>query len=127
MQRIDPINEQTCAALYGKPVLMYLQHGAEVFGTLSRIEDGKLIINDQSAQVAASSKKKAKAKFKKTVKKVKVSQEEAVETPAPAFAAPFGFPYGIAPYGTPQVGTLGFGYDAALSVEIAALAALFAL
>ncbi|MFC5451513.1 hypothetical protein [Paenibacillus aestuarii] len=124
MQRIDPINEQTCAALYGKPVLMFLQDGAEIFGTLSRIEDGKLIINDQSAQVAAKPKKKAKAKIKKSAKKVKISQEETVETPA---FVPYGFPYGVAPYGTPPVGTLGFGYDAAISVDIAALAALFAL
>jgi small nuclear ribonucleoprotein (snRNP)-like protein len=47
MQPIYPITDKTCRSLYGKPVLIFLNDGSEIYGVLSRIEKNKLILNEK--------------------------------------------------------------------------------
>ncbi|MFD0696055.1 hypothetical protein ACFQZT_18450 [Paenibacillus sp. GCM10027628] len=117
MERIFPVTEQTCKAHYGKPVLIYLYDGSEIYGVLSRVENGRLILNDKVAEVSGSSKKKPKGKTFKT----KIKQD----TATPQASGPLGVPYGDGDglYGFPPFEGLGFG--AALVIELTAIAALF--
>ncbi|MBD0383564.1 hypothetical protein [Paenibacillus sedimenti] len=118
MQRIFPVTEQTCIAHCGKQVLIYLYDGSEIYGTLSRVESGRLILNDTVAAVSSSSKKKPKGK----AAKAKPNQNQATTQAWGPFGVPYGYGYG--PYGFPPFG--GFGYGAALAIELAAIAVLFA-
>lgn len=47
MQPIDPITEKACKSLCGKPVLLYLNDGSQIFGVLSRLEKNTLILNEE--------------------------------------------------------------------------------
>ncbi|MDQ1911913.1 hypothetical protein RAC89_16135 [Paenibacillus sp. GD4] len=65
MKPIHPICEASCKEHYGKPVLIYLKDGGEVFGVLSRLENNQLILNeDPSVAVTTKNKKKGKAVIK---------------------------------------------------------------
>lgn len=117
MQRVYPITEETCSALYGRPVLVYLKDGSEVTGLLSRVEKGRLILNDFSAGVSnfifdqgKRGSGKSKGKSKKSAAKVSVQ----------AFPAePFPETYGeVTPFE-------GFGRPT--TVPLGTIAVLFAL
>lgn len=118
MERIFPVTEQTCKAHCGKPVLIYLYDGSEIYGVLSRVENGRLILNDTVAEVSGSSKKKPRGKTAKT----KIKQDTAATQTLGPLGVPYGYGDGL--YGFPPFG--GFGIGAALVIELAAIAALFA-
>ncbi|UUZ83526.1 hypothetical protein LJK88_06620 [Paenibacillus sp. P26] len=52
MQPINPNNIQECRPHFGKTVLVVLRDGTELIGTLSRLENEKLVLNDTPAGVA---------------------------------------------------------------------------
>jgi hypothetical protein len=69
MQPIHPINEQNIRSLIGKPVLLYLNNGLDVYGIVSRIDKNKLILNDNTPAKLNSTTKTAKPPLSKKVKK----------------------------------------------------------
>ena len=57
MQPFHPITEKSCRSLVGKPVLVYLTNGSEIYGIVSRVEKNKLILNDnRQAKLKSASK-----------------------------------------------------------------------
>lgn len=55
MQPFQPITEKYCRSLVGKPVLVYLTNGSDIYGIVSRVEKNKLILNDnQQAKLKSS-------------------------------------------------------------------------
>jgi len=119
MQRIYPVTEAACRPHCGKPVLIYLHDGTEIYGVLSRVEKDRIILGETPGAVADTAGRKAgrggKARSKSRGKK-----------PAAGVTA-------LGPYGSPEYGAPGFGWDygpgygAALTLELAAIAALFLL
>jgi hypothetical protein len=115
MQRIFPITEKSCIALCNKPVLIFLNDGSEIYGMLSRVEKGKLILNDQSSGVSNLSTKKSKKKTTKVkTKHIKAKAQASEPDSAPAGYSSFGFPL----FGE-------FGNNKASEFEIENVAALF--
>jgi hypothetical protein len=134
MQRVFPVTEQTCREHCGKPVLIFLNDGSEITGMLSRVEGGKLYLNEQSDtsdenqsddETVASSSKKKKTVKTRAIKKKKAAGGKKVRTAAANTADPFFGPYGLPPaeYGGGAYG----GYAAPLVFDINAVAALFVL
>ncbi|NEW09826.1 hypothetical protein GK047_28305 [Paenibacillus sp. SYP-B3998] len=90
MQRIYPITEKSCNAQCGKPVLVFLHDGLEIYGVLSRVEKEKLILNDQSSSVSSSTtKKSAKVKTKKTKAKTQALEPSSGANVFPSYGLPF--------------------------------------
>ncbi|CAG7649007.1 hypothetical protein ACFQI7_27135 [Paenibacillus allorhizosphaerae] len=56
MKAIYPISAEKCRPFYGKPVCIFLKDGSEIFGTLSRVDGQKLILNEGPATAAAKAK-----------------------------------------------------------------------
>ncbi|MBP1962665.1 hypothetical protein [Paenibacillus aceris] len=85
MQSIHPITEKTCKSLFGKPVLLYLNDGSQVFGVLSRFEKNTLILNDEARPNLnlTTSKKKSKTSTKSKTVKMKLAETEP-SSPEPA-------------------------------------------
>lgn len=70
MQPFHPITAKSCKNLIGKPVLVYLTNGLEIYGVVSRVEKNKIIINDkQQASTKSSSKSTKPTSAKKGKKK----------------------------------------------------------
>jgi hypothetical protein len=115
MERIFPITEKSCIALCNKPVLIFLNDGSEIYGILSRVEKGKLILNDQSAGISNLSTKKSKKKTAK-VKTKQVKAKTQISEPDSASA-------GYSFFGFPLFGE--FGNNEALEFEMENVAALF--
>lgn len=121
MQRIHPVTAENCRAHYGKPVLLYLTDGTEVTGVLSRVQGGRLILNEQAAAGQAAKtvtlkKKKAKTKAKiHALKKSPVAGNSAFSSSAPLLADPFAQP------------SYAYGYGAPMAFDVAMIAALFVL
>ncbi|KRF09590.1 hypothetical protein ASG89_15325 [Paenibacillus sp. Soil766] len=70
MQPFHPITAKSCKNLIGKPVLVYLTNGSEIYGIVSRVEKNKLILNDnQEASIKSSSKNTKPTPTKKGKKK----------------------------------------------------------
>lgn len=70
MQPFHPITEKYCKSLVGKPVLVYLTNGSNIYGIVSRVEKNKLILNDnQQAKLKSSSRNTKPALTKKGKKK----------------------------------------------------------
>ncbi|MEK8132118.1 hypothetical protein WMW72_29895 [Paenibacillus filicis] len=102
MKRIYPISEAECKSHYGKPVLIIMHDGSEVYGILSRIEDGRLILGAEeeggeaiveaqaSAKARARALKKTNGRAGKNGKALISKAGEAVKTSA--------YPYGPYPY-----------------------------
>ncbi|TXK75132.1 hypothetical protein [Paenibacillus sp. N3.4] len=120
MQPIYPVTEQTCRAHYGKPVLIYLNDGRQIFGELSRIEKDTLVLNDNTTSKVGSSKKKAKSVTTKS-KKVKTKKTTASTQPTEQGYAPEGYP----PLGFQFFGSPNPGYQGAFHVPVASIVALF--
>ncbi|WP_159885608.1 hypothetical protein [Paenibacillus puerhi] len=76
MKRIYPITEEECKPHCGKPVLILMQDGTEIYGTLSRVEGGKLYLGEEeggesAAEARATARSKAKKLSARTGKKGK--------------------------------------------------------
>ncbi|MFS0840195.1 hypothetical protein [Paenibacillus sp. 1P03SA] len=69
MQRIDPANSEQIRPHIGSPVLVYLRDGAEIFGILSRLDQGNLILNEEPVVERPSAKTGKKLKVAKTGRK----------------------------------------------------------
>ncbi|MCZ8522844.1 MULTISPECIES: hypothetical protein [Paenibacillus] len=74
MKRIHNICEEECKPHYGKPVVLLLRDGSEIYGTLSRISDGKLVLNEVeeaggASNLAVAGKKSLARKKGRTAKK----------------------------------------------------------
>lgn len=75
MQPIHPITEKACKSLCGKPVLLYLNDGSQVFGVLSRFEKNKLILNDEARPKLSTKTASKKSKNTAKAKSAKVNSE----------------------------------------------------
>lgn len=62
MRPIHPINEEQCRPYYGQPVFIILKDGTELVGTLSRLDKGKLYLNETAAGIPSNSSAPAKSK-----------------------------------------------------------------
>ncbi|CAH1209920.1 hypothetical protein PAECIP111891_03441 [Paenibacillus allorhizoplanae] len=69
MQPFHPITEKSCKNLVGKPVLVFLTNGSEIYGIVSRVEKNKLILNDNQQANTKSSSKSTKPTLNKKGKK----------------------------------------------------------
>lgn len=69
MQPIHPITEKNCRSLVGKPVLVYLTNGSDIYGIVSRVEKNKLILNDTGQAKLKSTSKSTKPTLTKKGKK----------------------------------------------------------
>jgi small nuclear ribonucleoprotein (snRNP)-like protein len=70
MQPFHPITEKSCKNLVGKPVLVFLTNGSEIYGIVSRVEKNKLILNDdRKANTKSSSRNTKPTPTKKGKKK----------------------------------------------------------
>jgi small nuclear ribonucleoprotein (snRNP)-like protein len=70
MQPFHPITEKSCKNLVGKPVLVFLTNGSEIYGIVSRVEKNKLILNDnRHANTKSSSRSTKPTPTKKGKKK----------------------------------------------------------
>ncbi|MCD1259919.1 hypothetical protein B5M42_013870 [Paenibacillus athensensis] len=117
MQRIDPVTEASCRPHCGKPVLIYLHDGTEVYGVLSRVDKDRLHLGDTPFDTAgtAARKGRGKARVSSRGKKPK-SRVKALE------------PSGEPESGAPRFGwSSGSGYGGALTLELASVGALFLL
>lgn len=110
MHRIHPISEDTIKLHLGLPVCAILHDGTEHYGVISKIEGGKLILND-FPQEAGPTLKRKKAK---EAKRSNASQSAQIK----GLGFGLGYPYG---YGTP------FGFGRRIVLDIALIALLFAL
>jgi len=72
MRQIHPISEESCKEHYGKPVLVIMKDGSEISGILTKLDNGKLILNGDST-AATTNAKASKRKTGKNKSKAKVS------------------------------------------------------
>ncbi|WP_036689663.1 hypothetical protein [Paenibacillus tyrfis] len=106
MRPIHPINEEQCRPYYGQPVFILLKDSTELVGTLSRLDKGKLYLNETAAGIqtnasttaksrrsgASSSLGKARTQTKKSDKPRTTAASEAFPVPYPdseLFGSPF--------------------------------------
>ncbi|GKS13595.1 hypothetical protein YDYSY3_45950 [Paenibacillus chitinolyticus] len=89
MQRIDPASREQIKPHIGRPVLVYLRDGTEIFGILSRLERGNLILNEKPGVKNLSPKTTKKIKVAKNggKKSVRLVAEES----QPVIAHPEGY------------------------------------
>ncbi|MBV6712059.1 hypothetical protein [Paenibacillus chitinolyticus] len=89
MQRIDPAKSEQIRPHIGRPVLVYLRDGAEIFGILSRLDQRNLILNEEPGVKNLSPKttKKLKVAKKGGKKSVRLAAEES----QPVIARPAGY------------------------------------
>lgn len=92
MRPIHPINAEQCRPHYGKPVCVIMKDETEFIGTLSRLENGKLILNEDTETAANRPRAKTtriRTKKRKTVSKNSKSGQQAANilasAPSPAF------------------------------------------
>ncbi|MBP1157081.1 MULTISPECIES: hypothetical protein [unclassified Paenibacillus] len=92
MKPIHPISVKGCKAYYGKPVCVILKDGAQLVGILSRLEKGKLILNDEPAvRLKVKTKKSGAKKGKTGVNTKKALEAQTTAYPyAPSPVQPFG-------------------------------------
>ncbi len=62
MRPIYPIDEEQCRPFYGHPVFIILKDGTELIGTLSRLDKGKLYLNETAAGIQSNPSAPAKSK-----------------------------------------------------------------
>lgn len=100
MKAIQPISTEQCRPYYGKPVCVVLRDGTELFGTLSRFDGNKLILNEEatvSTKKTKAIKSTIKSKKGNTARKAAASGQTAntlSSGPVPGFS-PFGGPIAL--------------------------------
>lgn len=130
---VYPITEQNVKPYCGNQVCIVTNEGRQLIGTLSRIDNGQLILNEDPAEAriaeqhkAVGSRKNKGAKTKANAKKAKASapgtaeltlsqQQSFPEMPRDAFAPFPAFP----PYGSP------FTQNNRMSVELSNVVLFF--
>lgn len=100
MLPIHPITEEHCRPHYGKPVFVILTNGSELVGTLSRLEGGKLVLNETEGAKAVTEalarkrrRKPAAVRSRRGKATVKENKPEVGAEPFDAFGFS-GFPGG---------------------------------
>jgi hypothetical protein len=100
MDPIYPVNEEICSRLIGAPVCAVLNDGTRHYGIISRVEGGKLILNDDPEQdfVEASSygkkgKSKANISAKQKSSRGKTASKQGKAQISAFGPAGFGYPY----------------------------------
>ncbi len=123
MQPIHPITDKTCRNLYGKPVLIFLNDGSEIYGILSRIEKNKLFLNDDVTTKLNSSTKKTKKTISKS--KVKTKTKQAKPLDQTSFSGTVD--EGRSSFGLPLMsfGGMAPGYQGAIDIQLENIAAMF--
>ena len=122
MQPIHPITDKTCRSLYGKPVLIFLNDGSEIYGVLSRIEKNKLILNDDAIPKLNSATKKTKKTISKS-KTVKTKTKQAKPLDQTSFSGTAG--EGYSSFGLPLFGGAAPGYQGAIDIQLENIATMF--
>ncbi|SDO81913.1 hypothetical protein SAMN04487897_12355 [Paenibacillus sp. yr247] len=120
MQPIHPITQKTCQGLYGKPVLIYLNDGSEIYGVLSRIEKNTLILNDDTLPKLNTSSKKTKKTVSNT-KSVKTKTSKSQAQPPLQDQALEEYSY----FGLPLFGGPTPGYTRGFDIPLGSIAAMF--
>ncbi|KQX45428.1 hypothetical protein [Paenibacillus sp. Root444D2] len=122
MQPIYPITDKTCQSFYGKPVLIFLNDGSEIFGVLSRIEKNKLILNDDATPKLNTTTKKTKKNISKS-KTVKAKQAKSPDQTSFSGTAAEGY----SSFGLPLLsfGGAAPGYRGAIDIQLENVAAMF--
>lgn len=92
MQPIHPINEKSLKSLIGKPVLLYLNNGLDVYGIVSRVEKNKLILGDNTPAKLSSTTRTTKPSLSKKVKKKAASSETPLQAGPAEQLSSFGLP-----------------------------------
>ncbi|NOU90088.1 hypothetical protein GC102_30655 [Paenibacillus sp. LMG 31460] len=123
MQPIHPITDKTCRSLYGKPVLIFLNDGSEIYGILSRIEKNKLILNDDVTSKLNSATKKTKKAISKSKVKTKTKQAKPLDQTSFLGTADEGY----SSFGLPLMsfGGVAPGYQGAIDIQLEKIAAMF--
>lgn len=123
MQPIHPITDKTCRSLYGKPVLIFLNDGSEIYGILSRIEKNKLFLNDDVTTTLNSATKKTKKTISKS--KVKTKTKQAKPLDQTSFSGTVD--EGHSSFGLPLMsfGGMAPGYQGAIDIQLENIAAMF--
>jgi hypothetical protein len=112
---IHPVEEKAVSRYIGMPVCAVLQDGTRHYGILSRIEKGKLILNESPEEAeSANLKRRSRGKAKTT------SVRKGAKAKISAFPAVEGFP-GPYPYGYPNP------FGGRIVLDLAAIALLFLL
>jgi len=117
MKRIYPVTEADCKPHCGKPVLIVMQDGSEIYGVLSRVEGGKLYLGEEEAQPEAPVKTQtAPGSRAKASKKLPgpASRKGKLQAPAAGSVTTSAFPYGPYPAGPYYPGGGRFILDLAL-------------
>lgn len=81
MFNIDPITEESCKPHYGKQVVIFLHDGTEIYGVMSRVKNGQLILNDFSGSYLSTTPTSKKGKLtrgKKSSKKAEMNSSAGV-------------------------------------------------
>jgi hypothetical protein len=110
VEPIYPVTAETCSRFAGMPVCVVLHDGTRHYGILSRVEGGKVILNDAPQALTASKKNR-----KQTNRQVKTSAKNKA-TSKPASVSDFG-------YGNPAF----FPFGGRIALDLAAIAFLFLL
>jgi small nuclear ribonucleoprotein (snRNP)-like protein len=123
MQPIHPITDKTCRSLYGKPVLVFLNDGSEIYGILSRIEKNKLFLNDDVTSKLNSATKKTKKTISKSKVKTKTKQAKPLDQTSFSGTADEGY----SSFGLPLMsfGGMAPGYQGAIDIQLENIAAMF--
>ncbi|SDE15862.1 hypothetical protein SAMN02799630_04854 [Paenibacillus sp. UNCCL117] len=101
MKRIYPVTEEDCKPHCGKPVLVLMQDGTEIYGVLSRVEGGKLYLGTEEGGAEATVETKAASRARaKANKKLpgRAGRKGKPQTPGAGAVTTSAFPYGPYPY-----------------------------
>jgi hypothetical protein len=119
MDPIYPVNEEVCSRLIGAPVCAVLNDGTRHYGIISRVEDGKLILNDgpepeivESSNYGKRGKSKANISAKQKSSRGKTAAKQGKAQINAFGPAGFGYPH---PFG------------GRIAIELATIAFLFLL
>ncbi|GGA06954.1 hypothetical protein GCM10008018_60980 [Paenibacillus marchantiophytorum] len=116
MQPIHPITEKSCRSFCGKPVLIYLTNGSEIYGVLSRLEKNSLILNEETRPKLSSTAKKVKPSKSVKTKQAKSTSHNPSPNPIPTGFSSFGLPL----FGGAAQAPLG-----ALNIPLSQVSAIF--
>jgi hypothetical protein len=74
MQTIYPITEQSCKPYCGKPVIIMLHDETQIEGMLSRVEKGRIILNEPPVAATGTNKKGKSAQTRGSAKRGKAAK-----------------------------------------------------
>ncbi|MEI7025111.1 hypothetical protein [Paenibacillus sp. y28] len=126
MHVIHPICEEKCKPFYGRPVCVVMHDGTRYFGTLSRLHNNELILNEAAPAGISHKSSLTAAPAKKSKNKKHTKAAGAAQAPATAKLSSFGpYPYG-GYNGYAGYSPYGFG-GGRVALGLASIALLFLL